>query len=163
MFHQAPSLPLCERWWLKLHCSGVFSTQMRPEKLLQCIKCNSNSFSLRYFCVLILFARAWSSSLSLEIPRRSPKSPKYLLDRYSSYPRRITSSDCTLPPFPYMILQSRASLIICPSSDVSTSSNRAQGPVYKYPHHQIGPKAQYTNLGPRPHKDIHKRVQKLRI
>ena len=151
MSHQAPSLALCERWWLKLHCSGVFSTQMRPEKLLQCIKCNGNSFSLRYFCVLILFARAWSSSLSLEIPGRSPKSPKYLLDRYSSYPRRITSSNCTLPPFPYMIFQSGASLIVCPFSDVSASSNRAQGPVYKYLHHQIRPKAQYTNLGPHPY------------
>ena len=114
---------------------------MRSEKLLQCIYWGGNSFSLRYFCILILFVRAWSSSLLLEIPGRSPKSPKYLLDQHSSYPRRITSSDYTLPPFPYVIPHSGTYLIVYSSSDVSTLSNRAQGPVYKFgpssPHYQL--------------------------
>ena len=72
---------------------------MRPKKLLQCIECGGNNFSLRYFCILIISVRARSSSLSLEIPGKSPKLPKYLLDQHSPYPRRITSSDCTLSPF----------------------------------------------------------------
>ena len=43
-----------------------------------------------------------------------------------------TSSDCTLPPFPYVIPHSGAYLIIYSSLDASTLSNRAQGPVYKF-------------------------------
>ena len=92
---------------------------MRPEKLLQCIKCGGNSFSLRYFCILILSVRAWSSFLSLEIFGGSLRLPKYLLDRYSPYPRGITSSDCTLQPFLYVSLHFGAYLIIYFSSDVS--------------------------------------------
>ena len=92
---------------------------MRPEKLLQCIKCGGNSFSLRYFCILILFVRAWSSFLSLEIFGGSLRLPKYLLDWHSPYPRGITSSDCTLQPFLYVSLHSGAYLIIYFSSDVS--------------------------------------------
>ena len=90
------------------------------------------TFTFRYFCVLIIFACAWSSSLSLDIPRGSPKLPKYLLDWYSSYPRRINSLDYILPSFPYVILHSGPLLIIYSSSDVSISSNKAQGPIYQF-------------------------------
>ena len=72
---------------------------MRPEKLLQCIECDGNSFSFRYFCILILFVHFWSSSLSLEVLRRSAKLLKYSLNQHSSYSSSITFSDCTLPPF----------------------------------------------------------------
>ena len=58
--------------------------------------------------------------------------PRYLLDQYSSYPRRITSLNFIPLLFPYIILHSGASIIIYFSSDVSTSSNKAQGPVYKF-------------------------------
>ena len=88
------------------------------KKLLQCIKCCGNSFSLRYFYIFILSIRAWSSSLSLEIPGRSPKLPKYLLDQHSPYPRRIISSNYTLPPFsvcdpPFQDLSTRLLLLRC--------------------------------------------------
>ena len=52
-------------------------------------------------------------------------------DRCSSYPRKITSSDFTPPIFPYVILHYGAFPIICFFSDVSTSPNKAQGPVYQ--------------------------------
>ena len=106
---------------------------MRPKKLLQCIKCGGNSFSLRYFYILILFVHTRSSSLSLEIFGSPPRLPKYLLDQHSPYPKRITSSDCTLPTFPM-----QASIL---------------GPIWSfafpqtYPYYQIGLKAQYKNLG----------------
>ena len=72
---------------------------MRPEKLLQYIECSGNSFSLRYFCIIIPFIHSWSSSLLLEVLRRSVKVLKYLLNQHSSYLSSITFSDCNLPPF----------------------------------------------------------------
>ena len=82
------------------------------------------AFLLDISVYLFFFVRAWSLSLSLEILGRSPKSPKYLFDQYSSYPRMITSSDFIPPPFPYVILYSGVSPIIYSSSDESTSSDR---------------------------------------
>ena len=90
------------------------------------------AFAFRYFFVLIIFACTWSSSLSLDLPRGSPKLPKHLLDWYSSYSRRINSSDYILPSFPYMILHSGPLLIIYSSSNVSISSNRAQDPIFQF-------------------------------
>ena len=90
------------------------------------------AFAFRYFCVLIIFACVWSSFLSLDLPGGSPKLPKHLLDWYSSYPRRINSSDYILPSFPYVILHSGSLLIIYSSSDVSISSNRAQGSIFQF-------------------------------
>ena len=87
--------PIRHLLWLSINGSGW----MRPEKLLQCIKCGDNSFSLKYFCIFILFIHFWSSSLSLEVLRKSAKLPKYSLNQHSSYPSSITFSDCTLPPF----------------------------------------------------------------
>ena len=73
---------------------------MRPEKLLQCIECGGNSFSLRYFYILIPFVHSRSSSLPLEVLRKSVKVLKYLLNQHLSYPSSITFSNCNLPPFP---------------------------------------------------------------
>ena len=90
------------------------------------------AFAFRYFCLLIIFACAWSSSLLLDLLGGLPKLPKYLLDWYSSYPRRINSSDYILPSFPYIILHSGPLLIIYSSLDVSISSNRAQDPIDQF-------------------------------
>ena len=90
------------------------------------------AFTFRYFYILIIFACAWSSSLSLDLPGGSPKLPKYLLDWYSLYPRRINSSDYIPPSFPYVILHSRPLLIIYSSSDVSIYSDKVLGPIYQF-------------------------------
>ena len=90
------------------------------------------AFASRYFCILIIFPCAWSSSLSLDLPRRSPKLSKYLLDWYSLYPRSINSSSYISLSFLYVILHSEPLLIIYPSSDISMSSDRAQGPIYQF-------------------------------
>ena len=82
--------------------------------------------------ISIFLSSSYMPEVHLDIPGRSPKSPTHLLDWYSSYPRRITSSDCIPPPFLYVILHFGASSIIHSSSNVSTSSNRGQGPVYKF-------------------------------
>ena len=82
------------------------------------------AFAFRYFCILIIFACAWSSSLSLDLPRGSPKLPKFLLDWYSLYPRSINSSDYIPPSFLQVILHSGPFLIIYFSPDVSMSWNR---------------------------------------
>ena len=84
-----------------------------------------SSFSLRYFCILILSVRVWSLSSLLEPPGKLPKSPECLLDWYSSGPRRLPSSDFNPPPFPYAIIYSGASSVIYSSSDVSVLANRA--------------------------------------
>ena len=119
------------------HCSEVFSTLMRPVKSLQCIQCGSSSFSLRYFCILILSVRAWNLSLLLESLGRSPKSPGCLLDWYSSDPRKVTSSDLSPPLFLYVTIYSGVSPVIYSYSDASPLVNRA--------------KAQCTNLSFCPH------------
>ena len=84
-----------------------------------------SSFSLKYFCILILSVCVWSLSSSLESLGRLPKPPECLLDWYSSGPRRVTSSDFNPPPFPYAIIYSRASSVIYFSSDISILANRA--------------------------------------
>ena len=73
---------------------------MQPEKLLQCIECDGNSFSLRYFCILIPFVHSLKFFLKLEVLRRQVKVLGYLLNQHSSYPSSITFSDCNLLPFP---------------------------------------------------------------
>ena len=83
------------------------------------------AFTSRYFYFLIIFACAWSSSLSLDLLGESPKLPKHLLDWYSSYSRRTNSSDYIISSFPYVILHSGPPLIIYSSSDVFISLNRA--------------------------------------
>ena len=125
--------------WLSMNGGGWDCTVQRssPHKCSQ-KSCSSafnavvEAFAFRYFCILIIFACAWSSSLSLDLLGGSPKLPKYLLDWYSLYPRSINSSDYILPSFFYVILHSGPLLIIYFSSDVSISSNRAQGPIYQF-------------------------------
>ena len=90
------------------------------------------TFASRYLCILIIFVCAWSSSLSLDLPWGSPRLPKYLLDRYSLYPRSVDSSDYIPSSFPYVVLHSEHLLLIYSSSDISMSWNR--------------PKTHYTNL-----------------
>ena len=90
------------------------------------------TFASKYFCILIIFACAWSSFLSLDPPRGSPKLPKYLLNRYSLYPRSINSSDYILLFFLYVILHSKPLLIIYFSLDVSMSWNKAKCPIYQF-------------------------------
>ena len=90
------------------------------------------AFASEYFCILIIFVCAWSSSLSLDLLRGSPRLPKYLLDRYSLYPRSIDSLDYIPSYFFYVIVHSEYLLLIYSSSDVPISWNRAQGPLYQF-------------------------------
>ena len=83
------------------------------------------TFASRYFCILIIFACAWSSFLLLDPLGGSPRLLKYLIDRYSLYSRSINSSDNIPSFFLYVILHSKPLLIIYFSSDVSMSWNRA--------------------------------------
>ena len=125
--------------WLPVDGGGWDCTVQRssPHKCGQKSCCSAFNmvviaFAFRYFYVLIIFACAWSSSLSLDLLGESPKLPKHLFDWYSSYSRRTNSSDYILPSFPYVILHSGPPLIIYSSSDVSISSNRAQGPISQF-------------------------------
>ena len=125
--------------WLSVNGGGWNCTVQRssPHKFGQKSCCSAfnavvATFVSRYFCILIIFACAWSSYLSLDSSRGSPKLPKYLLDWYSLYPRSINSSDYIPSSFLYVILYSRPLLIIYSSLDVSMSSNRAQGPIYQF-------------------------------
>ena len=125
--------------WLPVDGGGWDCTVQRssPHKCGQKSCCSAFNmvvvaFAFRYFYVLIIFACAWSSSLSLDLPGGSPKLPKHLLDWYSSYSRRTNSSNYILPSFPYVILHFGPPLIIYSSSDVSISSNRAQGPISQF-------------------------------
>ena len=105
--------PIRHLLWLSVNGGGWDCTVQRfsPHKCGQ-KSCYSAfnavvvAFNFRYFCILIIFACAWSSSLSLDLPGGSPKLPKYLLDWYSLYPRRINSLDYIPLSFPYMILHS---------------------------------------------------------
>ena len=90
------------------------------------------AFASRYFCILIIFACAWSSSLSLGPLGGSPRWPKYLLDRYSLYPRSLDSLNYIPSSSLYAILHSEHFLLIYSSSDVSMFRNRAQGPLYQF-------------------------------
>ena len=78
-------------------------------------------FASRYLCILIIFACAWSSSLSLDLSRGSPRLPKYLLGRDSIYPRSMDFSDYIPSYFLYVIIYSEHLLLIYSSSDVSMS------------------------------------------
>ena len=140
--HRNPHSSLCpikHLPWLPVDGGGWDCTVQRssPHKCGQKSYCSAFNavvavFAFRYFCVLIIFACAWSLFLSLDLPRGSPKLPKHLLNWYSSYPRRTNSSDYILPSFPYVILHSEPPQIIYSSSDVSISSNRAQGPISQF-------------------------------
>ena len=48
--HQTPLLVLCELRQQRQHCSGVFSTLMRPREQLQRIQCGGGSFCLDISC-----------------------------------------------------------------------------------------------------------------
>ena len=61
---------------LNLHSSAC------PIRHFLWLSVHGRSLSFRYFYILIFFVRAWGSSLSLDISKRSPKSPTYLLDWY---------------------------------------------------------------------------------
>ena len=140
--HLSPHSSICpirHLLWLSVNGGGWDCTVQRssPHKCGQKSCCSAfnavvAAFDFRYLCILIIFACAWSSSLSLDLPGRSPRLPKYLLDWYSLYPRSINSSDCIPPFFLYVILHFGPLLIIYSSSDVSVSSNWAQGPIYQF-------------------------------
>ena len=131
--------PISHLLWLSVNGGGWNCTVQRSSshKCSQKNCCSAfnavvATFASRYFCILIIFACAWSSSLSLDLPGGSPRLPKYLLDRYSLYPRSINSSDYIPSSFLYVILHSEPVLIIYSSSNVSMSWNRAQGPIYQF-------------------------------
>ena len=118
--------PISHILWLSVNSGGWNCTVQRsfPHKCGQKSCCSAfnvvvAAFAFRYFCILIIFACAWSSSLSLGPPGGSPRLPKYLLDRYSLYPRSIDSSDYIPSSFLYVILHSEHLLLIYSSSDVS--------------------------------------------
>ena len=131
--------PIIHLLWLSVNGGGWNCTVQRssPHKCDQKSYCSAfnavvTAFTSRYFCILIIFACAWSSSLSLDPPGGSLRLPKYLLDQYSLCPRSINSSDYIPSSFLYVIPHFEPLLIICSSSDVSMSLNRAQGPIYQF-------------------------------
>ena len=92
--------PISHLLWLSVNSGSWNCTVQRssPHKYGQKSCCNAfnaveAAFASRYFCILIIFACAWNSSLSLDPPGGSPRLPKYLLNQYSLYPRSIGSSD----------------------------------------------------------------------
>ena len=140
--HLSPHLSICpisHLLWLSVNGGGWNCTVQRSSshKYDQKICCSAfnavvAAFASRYFCILIIFACAWSSFLSLDPPRGLPKLPKYLLDWYSLYPKSINSSDYISSSFLYVILHFRPLLIIYSSLNISMSSNRVQGPIYQF-------------------------------
>ena len=131
--------PISHLLWLTVNCGGWNCTVQRsfPHKCSQKNCCSAfnmvvATFASRYFCILIIFACVWSSSLSLDPPGGSPRLPKYLLDRYSLYPRSIDSLDYIPSSFLYVILHSEYLLLIYSSLGVSMSPNRVQGPLYQF-------------------------------
>ena len=142
VYHLSPHLNICSishLLWLSVNGGGWDCIVQRPSphKCGQKSYCNAfnavvATFASRYFCILIIFANAWSPSLSLDLPGGSPKLSKYLLDWYSSYPMSINSSEYIPSSFLYVILHSEPLLIIYSSSNVSMSLNRAQGPIYQF-------------------------------
>ena len=135
--------PIRHLLWLFVNDGGWNCTVQRssPHKCGQKSCCSVfnamvAAFASRYFCILIIFACVWSSSLSLGPPRGSFILLKYLLNWYSLYLRSIDSSDYIPSYFLYVIVHSEHLLPIY-SSDVPMSWNRAQ--------------ACYTNLGSYPH------------
>ena len=92
--------PISHLLWLSVNGGGwnCIIQRSSPHKCGQKSCCSAfnvveAAFASKYFYILIIFACAWSSSLSLDPPRGSPRLPKYLLDRYSLYPRSIGSLD----------------------------------------------------------------------
>ena len=131
--------PISHLLWLSVNGGGWNCTIQRfsPHKCGQKSYCSAfnavvATFISKYFCILIIFACAWSSSLSLDPPGESPRLPKYLLDRYSLYPRSVDSLNYIPSSFPYVILHSKHLLLIYSSLDISMSWNRAQGPLYQF-------------------------------
>ena len=114
--HLNPHLSIClisHLLWLFVNGGGLGCTVQRssPHKCDQKSYCSTfnavvAAFASKYFCILIIFACAWSSSLSLDLPGGSPKLLKYLLDRYSLYSRSTNSSDYIPSSFLYLILHS---------------------------------------------------------
>ena len=114
--HLSPHLSICpisHILWLSVNRGGWNCTVQKSSSH----KCGQKScystfnavvvaFASRYFCILIIFACAWSSSSSLDPFGGSPKLPKYLLDWYTLYPRSINSLDYILSSFLYVILHS---------------------------------------------------------
>ena len=96
VYHLSLHLSICpinHFLWLSVNDGGWNCTVQRssPHKYNQKSCCSIfnvmvAAFASRYFCILIIFACAWNSSLSLDLPGMSPRLPKYLLDRYSLYP-----------------------------------------------------------------------------
>ena len=133
--HLSPHLNICpisHLLWLSVNGGGwnCIVQMSSPHKCGQKSCCSAfnvvvAAFASKYFWILIIFACAWSSSLSLDPPRGLPKLSKYLLDRYSLYPRSINSSDYIPSFFLYVILHSESLLIIYSSSDISMFWNRA--------------------------------------
>ena len=98
--------PISHLLWLSVNGSGWNYTVQRssPHKCGQKSCCSAfnvvvAAFASKYFWILIIFACAWSSSLSLDLPGGSSKLPKYLLDRYSLYLRSIDSRTISLHIF----------------------------------------------------------------
>ena len=125
--------------WLSVNGDGWNCTVQKfsPHKCGQKSCCSAfnmmvTTFAFGYFCILIIFVCAWSSSLSPDLPGGSPRLPKYLLDRYSLYSRSIDSSDYIPSYFLYAIVHSEHLLFIYSSSDVPMSWNRAQDPLYQF-------------------------------
>ena len=88
--HPSPHLsiyPISHLLWLSVNGGGWNCTVRRfsLHKYGQRSHCNAFNavtvaFTSRYFCIFIIFACAWSSSLSLDLPGGSSRLPKYLLD-----------------------------------------------------------------------------------
>ena len=142
--------PISHLLWLSMNGGGWNCTVQRssPHKYGQKSCCSAfnvvvAAFASRYFYILIIFACAWNLSLSLDLPGGSPRLPKYLLNRYSLYPRSIDSSDYITSYFLYVIIHSEHLL---PSYSYPVT------PPQTYPCLRIGPKARYTNLGSYPHR-----------
>ena len=124
--------PISHLLWLSVNSGGWNCTVQRsfPHKCGQKSCCSAfnavvAAFAFRYFCILIIFAYVWSSSLSMGPLGGSPRLPKYLLDRYSLYPRSIDFSDYIPSSFLYVILHSEHLLLIYSFLDVSMFQNRA--------------------------------------
>ena len=131
--------PIIYLLWLSANGGGWNCTVQRsfPHKCGQKSCCSAFNavvvaFASRYFCIFIIFACAWSSSLSLGSPGGSPRWPKYLLNWYSLYSRSLGSSDYIPSSFLYAILHSEHLLPIYSFSNVSMLRNRAQGPLYRF-------------------------------
>ena len=91
---------------------------------------------LRYFLVPILPVCSWCSPLVVEFLRRSLWVTGYVLDLCLAYPRRYSSSEHLSQPFHWNItlvdFELNTLTIVYSSSDQSTFSDKAQGPIYDF-------------------------------